>query len=126
MSFLLNFLFFKSKYIIKKKEVNFNLFLFNIKCLNYYISGKKIADTHNCSGTNVYRLKQENGNLLTNSHLDRTTVSDDTKAKRECYTITLDICPRIFTNFSHYISNSEYQIAYKPRKMRVRFCWTDD
>lgn len=60
---------------------------------------KKIADTHNCSGTNVYRLKQENGNLLTNSHLDRTTVSDDTKAKRECYTITLDICPRIFTNF---------------------------
>lgn len=126
MSFLLNFLFFKSKYIIKKKEVNFNLFLFNIKCLNYYISGKKIADTHNCSGTNVYRLKQENGDLFTNSHLDRTTVSDDTKAKRECYTITLDISPRIFTNFSHYISNSEYQIAYKPRKLRVRFCWTDD
>lgn len=74
----------------------------------------------------MYRLKQENGNLLTNSHLDRTTVSDDTKAKRECYTITLDICPRIFTNFCHYISNSEYQIAYKPRKLRVRFCWTDD
>lgn len=47
----------------------------------------------------MYRLKQENGDLLTNSHLDRTTVSDDTKAKRECYTITLDICPRIFTNF---------------------------
>lgn len=55
--FFLNFLFFKSKYIIKKKEVNFNLFLFNIKCLNDYIFGKKIVDIYNCSGMNVYCLK---------------------------------------------------------------------
>ncbi|XP_052698861.1 usherin-like isoform X1 [Crassostrea angulata] len=51
-------------------------------CCDGVLHTDKSPDTHNCSGTNVYRLKQENGNLLTNSHLDRTTVSDDTKAKR--------------------------------------------
>ncbi|XP_065944620.1 uncharacterized protein [Magallana gigas] len=51
-------------------------------CCDGVLHTDKSRDTYNCSGTNVYRLKKENGDLFTNSHLDRTTVSDDTKAKR--------------------------------------------